>query len=322
MKRIILFLLFLVYGGAHINAQNAPSYRDQINVANQLYQDKEFLKSAQASSAAFAAHPKQVNVYDRYNAACSWALANRPEEAFEELQIVVSDYAYTNADHFSNDSDLESLHTDARWEKVVALVKANKEKEEALYKWPLVNQLHQIYQDDQHHRQKANAVYNQYGAESNEYTSLQDTIHDLDSINLIQVTEIIDKHGWLGPEVVSKRGNAALFLVIQHANLEVQLQYLPMLREAVVNGKANGSSLALMEDRVALRQGQKQIYGSQIGRNKETGEAYVRPLADPDQVDQRRAAVGLPPLAEYVSRWKIKWDVEAYKKKLPSLEAK
>ncbi len=42
------------------------------------------------------------------------------------------------------------------------------------------------------------------------------------------------------------------------------------MREAVKKGNANSSSLALLEDRVALRKGEKQIYGSQIGRDQET----------------------------------------------------
>jgi len=92
------------------------------------------------------------------------------------------------------------------------------------------------------------------------------------------------------------------------------------MREAVTKGNARASSLALLEDRVALGQGKKQIYGSQIGRNIETGEFYVSPLQDPDNVDKRRAEVGLSTLQEYVSNWNITWDVEKYKKELPEIE--
>ena len=118
---------------------------------------------------------------------------------------------------------------------------------------------------------------------------------------------------------MSVNGNSTLFLVIQHADIATQEHYLPMMREAVTNGDAFGSDLALLEDRVALRQGKRQIYGSQIGREN-TGEFYVSPLDDPDHVDERRAAVGLEPLANYVANWDIKWDVEAYKNQLPALE--
>jgi hypothetical protein len=49
---------------------------------------------------------------------------------------------------------------------------------------------------------------------------------------------------------------------------------------------------------------------------------YISPLEDSDNVDIRRSAVGLQPLADYVSRWQIKWDVAQYKKELPALEEK
>ncbi len=94
------------------------------------------------------------------------------------------------------------------------------------------------------------------------------------------------------------------------------------MREAVKNGKAFPANLAYLEDRVAVRQGKKQIYGSQIGGDPETQICYVLPLEDPDNVDKRRAEAGLPPLAEYVIQYEIKWDVEQYKKDLPSIEAK
>ena len=73
---------------------------------------------------------------------------------------------------------------------------------------------------------------------------------------------------------------------------------------------------------MALRKGNKQVYGSQIGQDAETGLYYVSPLEDPDNVDKRREKVGLGPLADYVLRWNIVWEVETYKKQLPEIEAK
>ncbi len=40
------------------------------------------------------------------------------------------------------------------------------------------------------------------------------------------------------------------------------------MRKAVKNKKASASSLALLEDRVTLKQYKKQIYGSQIRRGE------------------------------------------------------
>jgi hypothetical protein len=95
-----------------------------------------------------------------------------------------------------------------------------------------------------------------------------------------------------------------------------------MIREAVKKGNADPANLALLEDRVALRQGKKQIYGTQLAYDETTGESYVQPLEDPDNVDNRRAAIGLETLQDYLSGVGMKWDPEEYKKKLPELLAK
>ncbi len=112
-----------------------------------------------------------------------------------------------------------------------------------------------------------------------------------------------------------------LFLVIQHSPLEIQQKYLPMMRDAVKKNNARSSSLALLEDRIALRTGKRQIYGSQIGRDQETGEFYVSPIEDPENVDKRRAEVGLGTIQDYISNWNITWDVEKHKEMTKKLEA-
>ena len=70
-----------------------------------------------------------------------------------------------------------------------------------------------------------------------------------------------------------------------------------------------------------LGQGKRQIYGSQIGRDQETGDFYVSPLIDPENVDKRRAEVGLGPLADYVGHWDMTWDIEKHKANTVKIEA-
>ena len=53
-----------------------------------------------------------------------------------------------------------------------------------------------------------------------------------------------------------------------------------------------------------MNEGKPQRYGTQMGENFEP-----RPIEDPTNVEKRRAAVGLPPLAEYVQTAK-----DAYEK--------
>lgn len=128
-----------------------------------------------------------------------------------------------------------------------------------------------------------------------------------DSLDLVRVIAIIDSAGWLGEDVLGYKANQALFLVLQHADAKPKLQeeYLPVMREAVVQGKARASELAMFEDRVAVNNGRPQIYGSQIGWKD--GKGFVKPMEDEEHVNERRAAVGLEPLEKYSERFGFTW---------------
>jgi hypothetical protein len=179
----------------------------------------------------------------------------------------------------------------------------------------LATQLVHIDHDDQQYRQQMDAVISQYGGDSPEMITLVRRMHEADSVNLIKVSEIIDTYGWLGPDAVGHEGSLTLFMVIQHAPLAAQEKYLPVMRQAVKDGRARAASLAMLEDRVALRKGGKQTFGSQVSWDMKNGTYYVLPLDDPDHVDKRRAEVGLAPLAEYLMNCcNLVWDAEAYKK--------
>lgn len=293
-------------------AQDIPQeYFNLIRKADSLYNVKDYKNSAKVYSAAFKVNGWKGTPSDRYNAACTAALANIPDTAFFYLNKCILG-GYSNYNHISTDTDLTTLHEDKRWKQILEKIKENKEKKEANYNKPLVRQLDSIYLDDQTGRMQIEGYIQKYGWESKETQSLWKSINLKDSLNLIKVTAILDKYGWLGSDIIGQQGNSTLFLVIQHADIKTQEKYLPMMRQAVKNGKAEGSSLALLEDRVLLRQGKKQIYGSQIGM--ENNLYYVDALEDPDNVDKRRAEVGLGSMAEYVSHWNIKWNVEEHKK--------
>jgi hypothetical protein len=302
--------------------QDHQKYAELIKEAFTLYESKDYLASAEKYAEAFVALGGKGVTNDRYNAACSWALASRPDSAFVQLFKIAQNGNYTNLGHISTDSDLISLHNDERRNQVIEIAKANKEKAEINFDKELVAILDQVFDDDQNYRHQLSEIEEKYGWDSEEIQKQWKIIMEKDSINLVKVRKILDERGWLGPDVIGNKGNMAIFLVIQHADLEVQDEYLPLMREAVQLGKARASSLALLEDRVALGKGEKQIYGSQIGRDEDTGEYYVLPIVEPENVDQRRAEVGLGRLQDYVSRWGFNWDIEEYKTKIVKQEKK
>ncbi|MBE7693696.1 hypothetical protein G1K75_12820 [Tenacibaculum finnmarkense] len=335
MRNIFILVLLIIMFSSCKNGENKEEnivekiptteerakYTELKSEAWNLYENQEYLKSAKKYSEAFTTLGNKGNTNDRYNAACSWALANQIDSSFVQLFRISEKGNYLNYGHITTDTDLTALHSDERWNKVLNLVKANKEKAEANLDKPLVTILDTIYQEDQGLRRQISEVEKKFGRDSEEMKTHWKTINEKDSINLIKIQKILDEKGWLGQDVIGGQGNSTLFLVIQHSPLEIQQKYLPMMRQAVKNNNARPSSLALLEDRVALRTGNRQIYGSQIGRNQETGKFYVSPIKDPESVDKRRTEVGLGTIQEYINNWNIIWNVEKHKEMTTKLEA-
>ncbi len=313
-RLILVFLCF--FNGVLFGQGSVEVYDSLIQKADALYQQKSYLESATHYGLAFQSWGRGY-ANDRYNAACSYALSQQPDSAFAQLNIIVNKSKYSNLSHITKDKDLISLYDDKRWKPLIKQVKSNKKVEEKDYNKKLMKELEAIFETDQEHRQKINGIFNQYGRESAQADSIWKIIEYYDSINLIKVCKILDKHGWIGANVVGGKGNSAIFLVIQHAPLATQQKYLPMMRDAVAKGNARGNSLALLEDRVALGEGRNQIYGSQIGFDEATQTNYVLPLEKPDEVDELRKSVGLGPLSDYCKYFGFEWNLEEYKEKLP-----
>ncbi len=130
-------------------------------------------------------------------------------------------------------------------------------------------------------------------------------INYIDSCNQAQVTALIDKYGWLGKSAIGNY-NQVLFVVIQHADLTTQEKYFPLLQESVNNGESSKSDAAMLQDRILMRKGIKQIYGSQVVFNKTGGQEFY-PIDDEKNVNLRRASVGMQPIEEYAKYFGIEY---------------
>lgn len=108
-------------------AQEDTLYTNGRSRAINLYHAGEYKRSAEAFSHTFAAYGGGYND-DRYTAACSWALAGNKDSAFYQLNHIATKGNFDNTDRLLADDDLESLHTDPRWNKMFAKVKQNREK--------------------------------------------------------------------------------------------------------------------------------------------------------------------------------------------------
>lgn len=187
----------------------------------------------------------------------------------------------------------------------------------------LTTVLLRVLQADQYDRNQMDEVAARFGGDSLQMKALFRHMKLTDSLNLIEVERILTRYGWLSSSKIGPDANRTLFMVIQHADLVAQEKYVPMMTEAVKQGSLKASSFALLQDRMALNKGQKQIYGSQVAWNMKTNHYSVMAIDNPDQVDQRRAKVGLVPLAVYLlDCCNLVWDLAAYKENSSSLKAK
>ena len=124
----------------------------------------------------------------------------------------------------------------------------------------------------------------------------------VDDDNTRWLDDLLTARGWPGRTLVGEDGAQAAFLLAQHADHAPDLQraFLDSLRDAVTTGEASLAHLAYLEDRVRVHAGQPQLYGTQF--TVTSGNFGPYPIDDPLRLDERRAAAGLEPFADYEAR--------------------
>jgi hypothetical protein len=132
-----------------------------------------------------------------------------------------------------------------------------------------------------------------------EHEKLGDAVKKADLENTDRLGQIVEKHGWPSNSLVGKDGSHAAWLLVQHADANTKFQRKCLdLMSKLPKDEVSQTDLAYLTDRVLLAEGKKQIYGTQFTFSD--GKWQPRPLDEPDNVDKRRAEVGLKSLADYV----------------------
>ncbi len=119
--------------------------------------------------------------------------------------------------------------------------------------------------------------------------------------NAQRLRRIIESVGWPGAHLVGPDGAEAAWLILQHAISEPDLLRLalPLLATAAREGKADPKHAAMLEDRIRFFEGRPQRYGTQLDWDAD-GNLSPGEVDDPQQLAERRDAVGLPPLEEQI----------------------
>jgi hypothetical protein len=134
------------------------------------------------------------------------------------------------------------------------------------------------------------------GELGNGYAPSMEAVHRK---NAQRLKEIIAGHGWPDTELVGAEGTLAAWLIAQHAIGEPDFQRyaLRLIQEKVRRGEVPAAQEAYLSDRVAMYEGRPQRYGTQSLPCPD-GQYRRWTTEDPALLNERRAAVGLPPAEE------------------------
>lgn len=266
---------------------------DQLLKANRLvadglaaYAEKDFSRAAESYRQAFEAGATVPTV--PYNAACCFARLGRTDEAFKYLDLSLQNGLH-GLDHLKNDPDLESIRSDIRWDDVVRRCEANRERwRKSIGNPDLYDELMKRMTTDQRARM----------------ANVPDGVRitQTDQKNITWLTQVIEEHGWPGHSMVGRDGAQAAWLLVQHADRDpaFQRRCLDLLTKAYEKGDATADQIAYLTDRILLAEGKPQVYGTQF--RTVMGRPQPHPIENEAEVDQRRAAIGLEPLAVYAEQ--------------------
>lgn len=316
MKIINIYLLFF---SSILHAQTYFHYKyDSLcEKAGELYNSGKYKLSASNYIKAidFAEHTpvlrNRENIsFNWLNLAGCYSMQNYIDSSFFCFNKVINDNGLTLdfliylKNGFPDKKDYLPLHKDKRWlilmneldKKItIAEKKLNKSFIETIHKTHL-NYLKFFPTQD--------SIIKKFGKSSLQYKDFLKKYSKSDSLNLIPIKKIIDSCGWLGADVLGTEGNDELFLIIQHSDLLTQTKYLPLLRSAALSGKADLEQLALMEDRVAVGNGKKQLYGTQL-KTDSSGKHILEAIEDEANLNFRRANMGMEPIENYLKHFGI-----------------
>ncbi len=102
---------------------------------------------------------------------------------------------------------------------------------------------------------------------------------------------------WPTKSVVGAQGVRAVWLLASRDSALARVALHRMMEAGP--DESPPAAVAVLEDRLRIANGRKQIYATQLVRSAD-GKLEPAPIEDPKHVDLRRDAAGLPPLAQAI----------------------
>src|SRR3989344_5360260 len=113
---------------------------------------------------------------------------------------------------------------------------------------------------------------------------------EIDRKNTKEMKKIIREYGWPVKSLVGAKASARAWLLVQHADrdLDFQKMCLNLIKKAARENDISKWQIAYLTDRILMNQKKKQIHGTQIRFDKETGIVTPYPIKNLKKADKLR----------------------------------
>jgi hypothetical protein len=248
---------------------------------------------------------KDTNAFlPHYHLARLYAKAASKEQASEELKIAVKKGA--GRDIVFYNKLFEILKVTENWSEIEALLALQYNRENPEITHPEIGyKIWGWYLDEEHERN------------AGMFEGKRPTPDELSLLNKQmthrrkQLHKIIEDIGWPGYSQVGKRGSDAAFFLIQHSAPSDIKKHLDAFIKVATEGDADKAKAALMIDRYLCNKYGVQLYGTQATRKAESRNELSQqklslyPIANEENLAQRRLSVGLPSMETYCQKLDI-----------------
>jgi hypothetical protein len=137
------------------------------------------------------------------------------------------------------------------------------------------------------------------GLDSPEAPKYLQQMANIDTKNRANLELILEKYGWIEQSKIGEKAAAGIFYIIQHSDIELMEKYFPQMKALAERGEASTVLTAMMEDRLLMWKGKKQIYGTQATTGlRPNNRLAVWPIKDPSKVNELRKKAGFPTTVE------------------------
>lgn len=252
MKFLIIFFFVLF---SQLILSQKKVLIDSINI----YKEKgELIQALHISNSI----PKDsLTNYDCLNIAEIHNIYGNKNEALNYLELTFQkDSMFKDIWNFSKTNSYELIN-DLRFNKICDKIVANSTTNNTCDK-SIMHLLVKMLSKDRSYYYQTYLSENKMGKNHPITLALWDFKENINRENIELLDSIIDKKGWLTDSLVCGFSGIPFF-IIQHSNLETQKRYLEIIEKAFELGNANFNWVAMLTDRICLREGKPQIYGSQ-----------------------------------------------------------